>query len=407
MINFALFGVGGIGAYHLAAIERHEKAGRARLLAVADPTADRLAGPKAALTERGVRWHLDYRELLERETEINAVVIATPIPFHFEMAQACLARDLFVNLEKPPTPLLAQLETLLAQPGSERVSVGFQMIGSRTVQALQDLLRAGKIGPLREINAGGCWPRLDSYYNRARWAGKMTMDGRPVLDGPATNALAHLVHDIMYLAAADRNDFAVPVSVTGELYRARAIESYDVASLRGSFASGVQFNLAVTHATEAALPFELELRGEEGWARLSEDGARLTSSCGIELCEPETTQQLLDRDHDHLLDVIEGRSARFGTRLADTRGYVSATNALFIASGAIHPIDPAHIRRYRVDDAEGFDVASLHEAVRETINSGRLFFEQDLPWATAQPATVEVNADQLPAQMNRLLAAFQ
>ncbi len=401
MTKFALFGIGGIGAYHLAAIERQEKAGRAQLVAVADPTADRLPAQKAALESRGVRWHMDYRDLLREESQLDAVVIATPIPFHFEMAQACLERGVFVNLEKPPVPLLAQLRTLIAHDGSERVSVGFQMIGSRCVQALKDLICAGKIGEVREIFAGGCWPRLGNYYSRARWAGKMALDGRPILDGPATNALAHLIHDIMFLAAEGREDFAVPVEVAGELYRARPIESYDIACMRGRFSSGTKFSLAVTHATQQALPFQMEIRASNGWARLSNDGALLETSCGIEMSEPETTQQLLHHDYDHLLDVIEGRSERFRTRLRDTEGFVSATNGMFVSSGGIHEIDPAAIRCYAGEEGEGFDVAHLHEAVLETLRSGKLFSEQGFAWAVAAPKNVALDPVELTRQMEK------
>jgi predicted dehydrogenase len=70
-VRFGLIGVGGIGAYHRAAIEAHESAGVARLVAVADPWAERLAAQKADLESRGVRWHMDYRDLLRDETEMT------------------------------------------------------------------------------------------------------------------------------------------------------------------------------------------------------------------------------------------------------------------------------------------------------------------------------------------------
>lgn len=392
--KFALFGVGGIGAYHLAAIQRQEALGRARLIAVADPTVPPGVAPRAELEKLGVRWHADYRDLLRAEIEAQAVVIATPIPFHEEMARACVERGVFVNLEKPPVPLIRQLESLIAADSARRVSVGFQMIGSHPIQALKELIVEGRIGEVREIFAGGCWPRLDSYYNRARWAGKLALDGKPVLDGPATNALAHTIHDIMYLAAEGRDEFAIPAYVEGELYRARPIESYDAACLRGRFlsrtgsGSGIDFGIAVTHATQISLPYQFEIRGTHGWARLSNDGARLETSCGIALDEPQTTQQLLDVDYDHLLNVVGGAKDRFRTALADTRGFVAATNGMFVSSGGIHPVDPAFIRSWEGEGGIGFDVSNLREAVQETIRSGKLFSEQGLPWATARPVRI-------------------
>ena len=85
----------------------------------------------------------------------------------------------------------------------------------------------------------------------------MSHRGEPIFDGPATNAMADLIHNAMFLASEQPGDYAVPVEMTAELYRARPIESYDVACLRGSFASGVVFSAALTHATEEAWPYRL------------------------------------------------------------------------------------------------------------------------------------------------------
>jgi predicted dehydrogenase len=389
-VRFCLIGAGGIGAYHRAAIEKNTEAGRAVLAAVADPWADRLAEQKAQLEGRGIRWYLDYRDLLRREDGLDAAVIATPIPFHLDMALSCIERGLYIHLEKPPVPLIEQLETLIAADTRQMVSVGFQMIGARTTQLLKSLIVDGKLGELREIRVAGCWPRLDNYYSRASWAGRMELEGAPVFDGPATNAFAHLVHNVMYFAGAGRDEFATPVEVEGELYRARPIESYDTACMRGRFASGVVFSIAVTHATEEALPFKMEVRGTTGWARLSQDGAKLESSVG-EACDcPQGTQELLDINHSNFLDVLEGKEARFSTRLADTRGYVSATNAMLTSSGGIHGIPPEYCRQYVKEGAGGYDVQNLREAVEETFASGRLFHEQGWPWAAAEPAVVQI-----------------
>ena len=408
-IRFGLIGCGGIGAYHRAAIEAHEAAGTARLVAVADPWAERLATQKTELESRGVRWHLDYRDMLRTETDLDAAVIATPIPFHYDMALACIERGLTVHLEKPPVPAMPQFESLVAWDAKQSVSVGFQMIGAHSTQLLKQLIADGKLGQLKTIRAGGCWPRLDNYYSRAIWAGKMELDGAPVFDGPATNAFAHLIHNIMYFAGAGRDEFAAPVEVEGEVYRARPIESYDTACMRGRFASGIEFAVAVTHATETPLPFLIEARGTEGWARLSQDGAVLESSVGVSCEHPQGTQELLNINYDNFIGVAQARRDRvltggpdrFLTRLADTRGYVSATNAMLHSSGGIHDIDASAVRQYVQDGSGGYDVLNLWSAVEETLASGRLFHEQDLPWAKAKPEAVPLPLSSATPQVER------
>jgi predicted dehydrogenase len=382
-IRFGLIGAGGIGAFHRRTIEALEAAGRARLIAIADPTDARLTSENAAVESRGVRWHLDYRDMLRDESELDAVVIATPIPFHQTMAAACIERGVFVHLEKPPVPMVGQLEELIALDSKFRVNVGFQLICARCTQEVKRLIVEGALGAISAIRVAACWPRTDSYYNRAIWAGRMRLGSSPVFDGPATNALSHLIHTIMYFAADGRDEFAVPVEVTGELYRARGIESYDTACLRGVFASGLRFACAVTHAAEEFFPFAIEVHGTKGWARLSDDGASLETSLGTSLRHAETTPQLFEANYENFTEVIAGRAARFSTRLADTRGYVATTNAMFLASGGIRDISERWVRRYERNGDGGFDVAGLRAAVEESLRTGKLFSEQGLPWAQA------------------------
>ena len=384
MIKFGLIGVGGIGAYHRAAIEKLERRGVARLVAVADPTVDRLSKEKEELDGRGVNWHLDYRDMLRED--LDAVAIATPIPFHFEMALACIKRGVLVNLEKPPVPFLSQLDTLIAADAGNRVYVGFQMIGSRCIQTLKLLIAEGRLGELLEIRTGACWPRLDHYYNRASWAGRMTLKGLPVFDGPATNGLAHLIHNIMFLGAEGLHSYAMPAEVRGELYRARPIESYDTACLNGRFASGVRFSVAVTHASRESLPFQIEVRGTGGWARISNDGATLETSCGVACNHQETTQQLINTFYANLTDKAEGPANFLTPSLSDTRGYVASTNAMFRSAGGIRDIESAET--YGTGDNQGYHVPGLMAAIEESLASGKLFSEQGLSWATARPQTV-------------------
>jgi hypothetical protein len=153
--------------------------------------------------------------------------------------------------------------------------------------------------------------------------------------------------------------------------------------------------VAVTHATQLPLPYRIEVRAAQGWARLSNDGTVLETSCGIELHEHETTQQLIDRDYDQLIDVIQGCQERFTTRLKDTRGYVSATNGMFISSGGVHDIDPLSIRRGQGEAKGGYDVLNLRDAVQESLRSGKLFSEQNCSWAIARPATISLEGPEL------------
>ena len=222
--QFGLIGLGPIGTIHLSTIEAFQAEGRAQIAAVADPAFERSPERRRPLEDRGVRCYTDYRQML-RDEELDAVTIATPIPFHYEMTKACLERGLYVYLEKPPVPLLQQLDSLIAADPKFLVGVGFQMILSKCLNQLKKTILEKKLGEVLEIAAGGCWPRLTNYYTRANWAGKLVLNGNPVLDGPATNGLAHVIHNMMYLAGEQPREFASPTEIQGVRYRARPIES--------------------------------------------------------------------------------------------------------------------------------------------------------------------------------------
>jgi predicted dehydrogenase len=401
--RYALIGSTGIGGYHLAALRQMATGGLIKLTAVVDPALAQLSDLRNAITLEGTRVYFDYREMLRSESALDVVVISVPIPLHLEMTLACLEHGVFIYLEKPPVPLIQQLDTMIVADKRGRVGVGFQMINASWVQIVKESLTQGKLGRLLNISIGACWPRLDHYYERNTSAGKMSVRGEPVFDGPATNALAHLIHNAMYFAGARADEFDVPVEIKGELYRARPIESYDIACLRGTFRSGVSFNAALAHATEHPLPYGVEVRGTEGWARVSRDGDFFESSFTEPIECRESTATLVDKTHRRFLDFARGKEARFSSSLMDTRGYLLATNGMLLSSCGIHTLDERYVRRYKREEEIGYDVEGLHEAVKTSFQTGKLFSELGLPWAVK---TSPVSVEKLKTVLLQLGTAF-
>lgn len=377
----ALIGVGGFGFRHRVALEQKQQEGLVHLKAIADPTITKYPQLHRDLIRQGVTVYLDHNEMLRSEPTLDAVTIVAPIPYHEEIAKACLARGLKIYLEKPPVPLIQQLDNLIALDSRNSVHVGFQMIGSSWATTIKNWITEGKLGLIKGIRAGACWPRTNTYYHRAAWAGKMIHAGRPTFDGPATNALSHLIHCIMYIGEHSADGFTEPTEICGELYRAREMSSYDTACFSGKLKSGINFAVAVTHATKQELPFEIEIEGTKGWVKVSKDGQKLESSWGNETCS-ESTALLIKRLYDEYIDFLNGTKSRHLSTLADTRGYLLATNGLLLSSRKIKEIPDEFVHSYLNEDQDrGYDVTGLYEAVRETIQTGKLFSEQRLPWS--------------------------
>jgi len=381
ILRVALIGAGGFAANHVRQIEEMQAEGLVHFVAVADPTVDRLGDLKVRLEGKGVRWFLEYQDLLETlDGQLDAVAIATPIPLHLPMLEAALDRNLAVYLEKPPVPLIQDFLRVLQRPESQRVAVAFNMVASPELWRLKQAIRTGTLGNVHRLTGSACWPRRDAYYARAGWAGRIQWKGMPVLDGPATNALSHIVHNLMFLAGETEDGFAVPETVRAELYRARPIETYDLCALTGRWASGLEFTAAFSHSVEERRDWSVVAEGDagRGLLGLEELVVQTGSSQPISTASGINTFSASWRN---FYDFATGRIAKPFTSLADCRGYVATTNAMFRSAGAVHELPASAVKRVEEDGDGVFDVPGIAPLIDRTVETGRLFSELDVPWA--------------------------
>ncbi len=399
-LSVALVGVGGYGQAHLQTLFALEGEGHFELTDVVEPYPERV--PPASverLREMKVRWHRSWEELEALGEFPNCVLLALPISLHAEYARRAYERGAWVYLEKPPVPLLKELEALVEMEGeAPRIQVGFQFFHSQQMRALREWLAEGRLGKITQYRLSACRPRSDAYYARAPWAGRLLCDGRVVLDGPVTNALAHGVQDIFAIEAAACGEISVPVEVSAELYRSRPMESYDVASLHGAFASGAKFAIALSHGAAQALPPVFEIEGTAGRVELFGDTKELRASF--------TTERVAAGEPNMVLSFREFfRCARKGERprpgLAECRPFVAMTNAMLLASGGIHDIPGGMVQRIPTPEGLMRDVAGLGEFSRRAVAGNQTFSEAGAPWGRAG-GTLALDAS-LISRMERYL----
>ena len=107
-----------------------------------DPTKHKVAAryPQA-------RFTTDFEEMLE-DTELDAVVIATPVPSHFSLARSALAARKHVLVEKPPAMRGAEMDELVALADErDRVLMpGHLLLYHPGVQRLKEMIDAGELG---------------------------------------------------------------------------------------------------------------------------------------------------------------------------------------------------------------------------------------------------------------------
>ena len=89
----------------------------------------------------------DFAEVLA-DDEVEAVVIATPVPSHHPLAKAALEAGKHVFVEKPPAMRVAEMEELiaLAEAGGLVLMPGHLLLYHPAVQKLKELVDTGELG---------------------------------------------------------------------------------------------------------------------------------------------------------------------------------------------------------------------------------------------------------------------
>src|SRR5213079_390832 len=95
----------------------------------------------------GAKTTEDYDQLLADET-VDAVVVATPVPTHYDLAKRALEADKHVFVEKPPAMHGAEMEELceLAEARGRVLMPGHLLLYHPGVQKLKELVETGELG---------------------------------------------------------------------------------------------------------------------------------------------------------------------------------------------------------------------------------------------------------------------
>lgn len=95
-----------------------------------------------------------FNDLLQ-DTELDAIVVATPVRFHYEMAKAALLAGKHVFVEKPLARTVAEGEELvaLAEQNGLVLMVGHTFLFSPAVRRMKEIVDSGDIGEIQYISA--------------------------------------------------------------------------------------------------------------------------------------------------------------------------------------------------------------------------------------------------------------
>ncbi len=151
-MNKIRVGVVGCGYWGPNLIRNFNEMGDAELVGVSDLQESRLEHIKGRFPQIQMATQ-DYCELLDQD--LDAVVVATPPPFHFKIAQEALEKGVNVMVEKPITLNSEDAMELikLADKKDRILMVGHTFLYNPAVRALKAYIDNGEIGDVQYIDA--------------------------------------------------------------------------------------------------------------------------------------------------------------------------------------------------------------------------------------------------------------
>lgn len=153
-IVLGFIGLGTMGNYSLEVFARQKDV---RIAALCDLDSDRLANTRKALAvlrpDEKVDLYSDFRRVLDRP-DIDAIVCATPDHWHALVALYAFQAGKDVYGEKPISHTYAEGRSMMqaCRRYGRIFQLGTQIHGGENYHRVVELIRAGVIGPIREVN---------------------------------------------------------------------------------------------------------------------------------------------------------------------------------------------------------------------------------------------------------------
>jgi predicted dehydrogenase len=239
VFRIGLIGAGSIGARHMKAID---EVAHIDLVAIADPS------PVAARLgeSRGIPVFADADSMLT-ETDIEAVIIATPTERHHADVMTALSHRKAVLVEKPITATMQEADEVTryaAQQGC-RVLVGHQRRYYPCAITAREIIQSGRIGRLMAVS--GQWTtRKDDEYYAPQWR-------RDIKAGPV---LTNLIHefDILRFICGDITSVSAEMTHHDQQY-----EKEDAVAISLKFANQAVGSFLLSDRTPSPWTWEMAL----------------------------------------------------------------------------------------------------------------------------------------------------
>ena len=392
-LKIGLVGIGGFGQVLLQYIAKLQLENRLELEAVCDVQLKKRLTSITQETFARVRTYDDYETFLIAEHQLDAIIIATPIPLHVEMGIRAMEAGYNVLLEKPPALTIQDIDRMIEvhRRTGKVMAVGFQHTSETSFRKFSEALGRGRIGKIEGVFGTGLWKRTHGYFTRSPWVGKLVVDGRYVLDGTINNPFSHLLMNCLVLSGLDSATEVLPVWVQAELYRANAIEGEDTSCLRAVMNNDVEIFFCTSICAGENTTPHVKVWGSDGWAYWDYDGW-IRYGTGPDDWQEECRIDC-DRRYDHLVnftDYLKGETQHLSCSLEATRKFVLTANLAFESAGTIQKIgipfvEKKDVNGHSINELREIDdflcITNIASILQQSIEGKKLFSELGIAWA--------------------------
>ncbi len=265
-VSILLSGIRGYGNHYFEALNDEVPIEKYRLLGIIDI----LKMPPHGYIMRSNRkmyYFQEVEDFYKAGHRADLAIICSPLQFHAPQSITAMKNGSNVLCEKPLAVTIQDAREMVetSKRTGKWLMVGFQWSYSSAIQALKQDILSGMYGKPLKLKTICLWNRGFEYYNRNDWAGKIKdRNGNWILDSPASNAMAHFLHNLLYLIGEDVDKSAQPKEVLAECYRANRIENYDTVAARIFTDDDVELLFYASHAAEDNVNPAFELEFENG-----------------------------------------------------------------------------------------------------------------------------------------------
>lgn len=241
-----------------------------KLAAVA--TSNEQSARQAAESFGADLWYSDPLAMI-RDERIDLITISVKVPAHRELVLAALEAGKAVYCEAPLGRSVAEAEEMAAAAGALHTAIGLQGRLNPAVRRAAELVSSGSLGRLlnariisTNVGIGPEMPASYDFYNKtSSGANTVTISGGHTLD---------LVEAILgaIIEVDARTEILWPVVKLTDTGEESVRETADYVSVLGKTHGGAVFTADIYGGVAPeSIRSSFEIRGSEGWLRLTSD----------------------------------------------------------------------------------------------------------------------------------------